>query len=74
MDIAALILSILSLLVGCSTLIIYLSKNVFSSHVVQLVSAESIGNPGKAKPMGEDFEEFDHPSAMDAVIDQNKQN
>lgn len=74
MDIAALILSIIALFVSCTTLVIYLAKNVFSSHVVQMVPAESMMGGGKSIPMEDPFDEFDAPSALDLAIDQASKN
>jgi hypothetical protein len=70
MDIAALILSICAILVSCTTLVIYLAKNVFSSHVVQMVPADSFApNMPRGKPMGDPFDEFDSPQALDSAMD-----
>jgi hypothetical protein len=74
MAIAALILSIIALFVSCTTLVIYLAKNVFSSHVVQMVPADSLMSGGKSRPMDEAFDEFDSPSALDIAIDQASKN
>ena len=74
MDIAALILSIIALFVSCTTLVIYLSKNVFSSHVVQMVPADSVMSGVKSRSMDDPFDEFDAPSALDLAIDQASKN
>lgn len=74
MAVAALILAILALLVSCSTLVIYLAKNVFSSHVVQMVPADSLLPKQNSRPMDEPFDEFDSPSALDIALDNATKN
>lgn len=69
MDLAALILSLIAILMSGTVLVIFLAKNVFSSHSIQMVPVDSL-SPGKSRPMGQEFMEFDAPSAMDAALDQ----
>lgn len=69
MDLAALILSIVSLFMSGTVMVIYLAKNVFSSHTIQMVPADSLTS-AKPLPIGKEFEEFDAPSAMDVAIEQ----
>lgn len=74
MEIAALILSLVSLLMSGTVTVIYLAKNVFSSHVVQMVPVESFAGPTKqAAPIGEEFAEFDAPSPIDIATETQKQ-
>ncbi len=70
MDLAALIIAILAFLMASANLIVFLAKNVFSSHVVQMVPAETlVPNKGVSIPEPElTFEEFDAPSAMDLAL------
>jgi hypothetical protein len=72
MMIAAIILSTLSLLVSLATLVIFLAKNVFSSHVIQYVPAESMmpANSKPGKTMDDELEEFDFRSPMDAAFEE----
>lgn len=72
MELAALILSILALLMSGTVLVIFLAKNVFSSHTIQMVPAESLASPMKTPVIGEEFEEFDGPTAMDLVASAKK--
>ena len=59
MEIAALILSVFALIVSVANLSIMLAKNYFSTHQVQLVPADSLIPQPQAKPLGEEFAEFD---------------
>lgn len=64
MDIAALILATLSLVMSTGLLAVFLGKNYFSSHVVQLQPVDSLlgGAPPvgpKGTPIGDEFREFD---------------
>lgn len=69
MAIAALILSVIALFMSGALLIVFLAKNVFSSHTIQMVPADSLVGNGNSKPMGSEFLEFDAPSAMEAALD-----
>lgn len=71
MEIAAIILSIVSLLMSGAVLVIYLAKHVYSTHSIQMVPVESALGELAQKKMGEEFEEFDGPSAMDVVLDKS---
>jgi hypothetical protein len=69
MEIAALILSVISLFMSGALLIVFLAKNVFSSHTIQMVPAESLVGSPKSQPMGSEFLEFDAPTAMEAALE-----
>ncbi len=67
MEIAALILSIIALIMAGTNLVIYLAKHVFSQHTIQMVPADSIMASNKALPLEEQFVDFDAPSALDEI-------
>jgi hypothetical protein len=62
-EIAALILSIMSLVISCFLTIIMVAKHYFSSHVIQYKPVEDMFSPPPSgptgKPMGDEFREFD---------------
>lgn len=65
MELAALILSIISLCASLSVLVVYLSAYVFSKREIQFVPAESLTTQ-KTKRIEDNFEEFDFRGPMDA--------
>lgn len=70
MDLAALIIAILAFLMASANLIIYLAKNVFSSHTIQMQPIDSLlsGTTKAPDPLTDNFTEFDHPSAIDLAM------
>ena len=71
MEVAALIMSIMALLMSMAVMIIFLAKNVFSSHVVQMVPVDS-GFPTAKPVMDDGFEEFNMPSETDIALGEIK--
>ena len=72
MELAALILSIIALLMAGATLVIFLAKNVFSQHTIQMVPADSILSSGKSIPLEEQFMDFDAPTGFDELDTKKK--
>ncbi len=70
---AALIIALLAFAMATANLVIYLSKNVFSSHTIQMVPAESLPI-GKQKEESDPFHEFDVPTAMDIAFNESSRN
>ena len=68
MDIAALILSILALLMSGATLIVYLSTYIFSKREIQYVPVGDGPASPKGRPIAESFEEFSYDGPMDAAL------
>jgi hypothetical protein len=69
MDIAALILSIVSLIMSGTLLVIFLAKNVFSSHAIQMVPVDTFMPSGTPRAVENDYMEFDAPTAMDIATE-----
>lgn len=67
MALAALIIALLSFVMVTILTIVFLARNVFSTHRVQLVPAEQFMPQAPQQPEL-DFTEFDAPSAMDIAI------
>lgn len=62
MELAAIILSVISLLASLACLVIMLAKNFFSTHQVQLQPVDFSGEPSQiGKPFQDAFREFDAP-------------
>ena len=64
MELAAIILSVISLLASLACLVIMLAKNFFSTHVVQMENPfkHLDGEPSQiGKPFQDAFREFDAP-------------
>lgn len=71
MELAAIILSILSLLMSITVTIVYLSTYVFSKRSIQMVPISSMGSPGvgmQPPELGKDFEEFEFGGPMEAAL------
>lgn len=66
MALAALIIAILAFIMAGANLVIYLSKNVFSTHTVQLQPVENFIGP-KSVP-DDSLTEFDAMSVMDLAF------
>ena len=74
MEIAALILSTLSLIISCALSVVFMARNMFSTHTVQMVpiDQELASAAAVPKKIGEEFEEFDMPSPMDVATAEKK--
>lgn len=71
MDIAAFVLALLAFIMASANLIIYLSKNIFSSHTIQMQPVDSLVGVGVERPrdlFSNSLEEFDAPSAVDIAM------
>lgn len=70
MDIAAFVIALLAFVMASANLIIYLSKNVFSSHTIQMQPIDDLfsGIPKQGHALPDSFEEFDGPSAVDLAM------
>lgn len=71
MELAALILSILALLMSMITMIVYLSTYVFSKRSIQMVPVSSMTSSGSGMmppEIGKDFEEFEFGGPIEAAL------
>lgn len=68
MDVAALIIAILAFVMASANLIVYLSKNVFSTHTIQMQPVELFGKKASETLDDNPLTEFDAPSSMDLAF------
>jgi hypothetical protein len=73
-EIAALIISVLSLVLSVASISWMIAKQL-STHTIQLQPVDSLFNPAMGKKIGSDFKEFDAPMDDDEkeyFTEQNK--